>query len=72
VVLIIYHTLLGIQALILLKAGDVAKRLNISRTLAYKLIEKGELPSVKIRSLVRVLESDLKDYISRWRTNHLQ
>jgi len=51
----------------LLKAGDVAKRLNISRSLAYQLMKSGEITSVKIRKLIRTTESDLDDYIEKSR-----
>ena len=45
----------------LLKAGDIAIRLNISRSLAYQLMESGEIPTVRIRKLVRVYEPDLEN-----------
>jgi excisionase family DNA binding protein len=52
----------------LLKAMDVAKRLNISRTLAYQLMQTGEIPTIKIRKLVRVSQADLEQYISTSRS----
>jgi excisionase family DNA binding protein len=51
----------------LLKPGDVAKRLNISRSLAYQLLQRGDIPCVKIGKLVRICESDLQEYILRCR-----
>ena len=51
----------------LLKAVDVAKRLNISRSLAYQLMQSGEIPTVRIRKLVRVYEPDLENYILKSR-----
>jgi excisionase family DNA binding protein len=51
----------------LLKAVDVAKRLNISRSLAYQLMESGEIPTIRIRKLVRVYEPDLEQYILKSR-----
>jgi excisionase family DNA binding protein len=51
----------------LLKALDVAKRLNISRSLAYQLMESGEIPTIRIRKLVRVYEADLQNYILKSR-----
>ena len=51
----------------LLKAVDVAKRLNISRSLAYQLMESGEIPTIRIRKLVRVYETDLEQYIKKSR-----
>jgi excisionase family DNA binding protein len=47
----------------LLRAVEVAKRLNISRSLAYQLMQSGEIPTVRIRKLVRVYEPDLEQYI---------
>jgi excisionase family DNA binding protein len=49
----------------LLKPQDVAQRLKISRAMAYKLLTIGELPSVRIGRIVRVLESDLEAYIQK-------
>jgi excisionase family DNA binding protein len=52
----------------LLKVEDVAKRLNISPSLVYQMMQRGELPSVRIgRKSVRMLESDLIDYILKSR-----
>ena len=47
----------------LLSASDVANILNISRSLAYRLIQKGDIPTVRINRSVRVLSDDLHDYI---------
>jgi excisionase family DNA binding protein len=52
----------------LLKAMDVAKRLNISRSTAYQLMQTGEIPTIKIRKLVRVSAADLEQYISASRS----
>ena len=49
----------------LLKAMDVARRLNISRALAYELMECGEIPVVRFRRSVRVQVDDLEDYIRK-------
>lgn len=47
----------------LLKAADVAKRLNISRTSAYRLMGS-EIPCVKFGiGIVRVKQSDLERFI---------
>ena len=53
----------------LLKADDVAERLCISRSLAYRLMQHGELPIIRINSLVRVSEIDLNNYIQKNRIN---
>lgn len=47
----------------LLKIKDVAKILNISKSLAYKLTQTGEIPIVKVNSAVRVRLSDLNEFI---------
>ena len=51
----------------LLKASDVARKLNISRSMAYQLMKWGEIPTVKIRRSVRVLPTDLDEYIYKCR-----
>jgi excisionase family DNA binding protein len=54
---------------VLLKASDVARRLNISKALAYQLMATGEIPTVRIRNkIVRVYEPDLEAYILNSRT----
>jgi len=53
----------------LLKASDVARYLNISRSLAYQLLQCGDIPSVRINSLVRVRPSDLDEYIQNCLTS---
>ena len=52
----------------LLKAHEVAERLNISRSLAYRLMQKGQIRAIRINSLIRVSESDLKEFILKNRT----
>ena len=47
----------------LLKATEVAKILNISRSLVYRLIHTGEIPSIRINQAVRVHQDDLNSYI---------
>ena len=48
---------------ILLRAEKVAKILNVSVSLVYKLIETGTMPTVRINRSVRVKQSDLDRYI---------
>lgn len=48
----------------LLKAVDVAHILNVSRAYAYQLMQRGEIPTVKIGTACRVRLADLKTYIS--------
>jgi len=47
----------------LLKAEQVAERLRISRALAYRLMQTGEIPTVRFSRTVRVCEADLEDFI---------
>lgn len=48
----------------LLKPSEIARILNISRSLAYRLLEGGEIPMVRINSAVRVKKCDLITYIN--------
>jgi excisionase family DNA binding protein len=53
----------------LLRVSDVVRRLKISRSLAYQLLQSGEIPTVRIRNkIVRVYESDLEQFIYNSRT----
>ena len=52
----------------LLKANDVARILNVSRALAYRLIQQGEIPVIRIRHAVRVKPSDLEVFINNCRS----
>ena len=47
----------------LLRADQVAIRLNISRALAYRLMQDGEIPTVRFNRTVRVRELDLDRFI---------
>lgn len=49
----------------LIHANDVAKILNISKSLAYRILKLGEIPTVRIGTAVRVRESDLLVYIQK-------
>ncbi|HWR66735.1 MAG TPA: helix-turn-helix domain-containing protein [Bellilinea sp.] len=49
----------------LLRANDVAQQLSISRSLAYQLMQRGEIPTVRFGSSVRVRECDLEEYLNR-------
>jgi len=47
----------------LLKAIEVAKILNISRAMAYRLMQTRQIPTVRIGSARRVRPADLQIYI---------
>lgn len=49
----------------LLKSDEVAEILKISRAMAYKLMQRGEIPSIKIGSAVRVRVEDLEKYVEQ-------
>ena len=49
----------------LLKASDVARILNISRALSYRLLQQGEIPVVRINRAVRVRPADLESFIQK-------
>jgi len=49
----------------LLKASDVAKLLNVSRSYAYLLMQSEEIPTVHIGKSRRVRPQDLKAYIEQ-------
>jgi excisionase family DNA binding protein len=47
----------------LLKADEVAKHLRLSKSGAYRLMQTGEIPIVKIGRSVRVREEDLDHFV---------
>ena len=47
----------------LLKATDVAEMLNVSKAMAYKLINSGQIRSVVIGTAIRVRSEDLFSFI---------
>jgi excisionase family DNA binding protein len=46
-----------------LTAADVARILQVSRGLVYRLIWSGELPSVSFRRILRIRARDLNEFI---------
>ena len=48
----------------LLKPADVAEILQVSKAQAYSLLKRGEIPVVRIGSLVRVRPRDMEQYIN--------
>jgi excisionase family DNA binding protein len=56
----------------LLKSGEVSSILKISRSLVYRMMQTGVLPTVRFGSSVRVRERDLVEFIQRgwsgWKT----
>ena len=54
----------------LLKAADVARILNISRSLVYRMLQRGKIPSIRINQSVRVDPGDLQQFIARNRSQN--
>lgn len=52
----------------LLKAGDVASILNISRSKAFSMMSRGEIPVVRFGGSVRVEAEDLELFIKQQKT----
>jgi excisionase family DNA binding protein len=50
---------------LLLKVEDVAKALSVGRIEVYKLIQSGDLPSIKIERLRRVSTEELRAWVKR-------
>ena len=48
----------------LLKSDEVAKTLHVSRSFAYLLMKRGDLPIVRVGNAVRVRPEDLERYIN--------
>jgi len=48
----------------LLKSEEVAHILHVSRSFAYLLMKRGDIPTVRIGTAVRVRTEDLQQYIS--------
>ena len=49
----------------LLKSEEVAHILHVSRSFAYLLMKRGDIPTVRIGTAVRVRPQDLEEYISK-------
>ena len=47
----------------LLKAEEVAEHLSVSPAFAYRLIQTGQIPAVRLGRVVRVRPQDLQAYI---------
>ena len=53
----------------LLNASEICQILRISRAKAYQLMNTGEIPTVRIGRSVRVLLTDLEEFIANRRAN---
>lgn len=50
--------------LILLRAQDVAKAMQVSKSMAYQLMQRGAIKTVKLGRSVRVRQIDLESFIN--------
>jgi len=48
---------------LLITVEEAARRLGIGRSLAWRLVRSGELPSVRLGRLVRIPEQALADWL---------
>jgi excisionase family DNA binding protein len=48
----------------LLTPSEVAEILKVSKAKAYSLLKNGEIPTVRIGTLVRVRQQDLERYVN--------
>lgn len=49
----------------LLKAKEVADILQVSRSMAYRMMQREEIPTVRVGSAVRVRGHDLEEFIKK-------
>ena len=56
----------------LLKVAEVAEILSLSKAKVYRLIQRGELPAIRISHAVRVMPYDLKEYAKHGHTGQLK
>lgn len=50
---------------LLLRVTEAAEQLSIARSKAYAMVQRGELPSVRLGKSVRVPQNALSDYVAR-------
>ncbi len=49
----------------LLKAKEVSETLQVSRSQVYRMMQLGEIPTVRVGTAVRVRPSDLEEFIKK-------
>ena len=49
----------------LLTTGEVARYLHVVPITVYRMIDRGDLPAIKVGSRWRIRRQDLEDYLSR-------
>ena len=53
------------QEVLMIRIEEAARRLGLGRSLTYRFIQTGELPSVKVGGARRVLVADLELFVKR-------
>jgi excisionase family DNA binding protein len=51
----------------LMTVGAAAEFLSVSRRQVYLLVERGELPTVRVGTRIRFIPNELRDYLKRHR-----
>jgi excisionase family DNA binding protein len=57
---------------VLLRADEVAKILNVSTSQAYKMMQQGELPVIRMLRSIRVRSDELYEYIEHCHVSRKQ
>lgn len=52
----------------LMRAGEVATLLNLDRKEVYRMLERGDIPRIKIGRSVRIAPADLDTYLEKQRS----
>lgn len=47
----------------LMKAVEVAQRLDISKAMAFQLMQRGQIPTIRVGQAIRVRQQDLEEFI---------
>lgn len=56
----------------LINAREAAKRLGVSRSMIFKLVQNGELPAVRIGSAIRIRPQCLNDFVESHLINEVK
>jgi excisionase family DNA binding protein len=46
-----------------MKAVEVAQRLDISKAMAFQLMQRGQIPTIRVGQAIRVRQQDLEEFI---------
>lgn len=56
----------------LIDVREAARRLGLKRSALYRLIQTGELPSIKVGGARRVLPADIAAFVARLRAEQVE